>query len=189
MSQRPSRDFAMVNQENIIDVVVLRIFERHLKSAITFGVYDLDIKRLDEFVDAARFRGKRFPFTDELREVQALVLKLDAKIITPQQAQDLLPDGMDIEDIIAQWAEWNERLEAYGMPTEEAPTQVRENEDEQLPPEAGGGAGAAPATTKPAKAKGSVTAGMQKNNSKSKRSRAIISPQVLAMLEDTRNGH
>lgn len=184
MSQRPSRDFAMVNQENIIDVVVLRIFERWLKSSITFSVFDLEIKRLEEFVNAARFRGKRFPFTDELREVQALVLKLDAKIITPQQAQDLLPDGKDIEDIIAEWAEWNERLEAYGMPIETDPTQVKEQENVNEPAQAGQGAGDAPATSKPAKAQGSVTAGMQKNTSKAKRTKGQIMESIQRLLDE-----
>jgi hypothetical protein len=126
--------------------------------------------RQKEILRAAHFRGKRFPFTDELREVQALVLKLDAKLISPQRAQDIMPDGDDIENVIAEWSQWNERCEAYGLPLMDAPTQVTEketqaepNENGELPTaQDGGSAAQPPATTRPAKAKGSVSAKGQK---------------------------
>jgi lambda family phage portal protein len=170
MSQRPSRDEAMVFQEHMIMVVVSRIFKRWLRAACMNGVLDGLASRQKEIIRAAHFRGKRFPFTDELREVQALVLKLDAKLISPQRAQDIMPDGDDIENVIAEWSQWNERCEAYGIPLMDAPTAVTEkemqaepNENGDLPTaQDGGDAAQPPATTKPSKAKGSVTAKGQK---------------------------
>ena len=170
MSQRPSRDDAMVFQEHVIMVVWKRIFKEWFKSANMFGVFDFPTAREDEIVRAARFRGKRFPFTDELREVQALILKLDSGAISMQQAQDLLPDGIDIEDLVAQRSEYQQLLEAYGLPDMMAPTQVKDSEDDPdaEPPQAGSGSAQAPATSKPAKAKGSVTAKGQKPGQKGK---------------------
>ena len=151
-------------------VVWKRIFREWFKSANMFGVFDFPAAREDEIVRAARFRGKRFPFTDELREVQALVLKLDAGAISMQQAQDLMPDGIDIEDLVAQRSEYQQLLEAYGLPDMMAPTQVKDSEDDPdaEPPQAGSGSDNAPAASKPEKAKGSVTAKGQKPGQKGK---------------------
>ena len=128
MSQRPSRDEAMVFQEHMIMVVVSRIFKRWLRAACLKGTLDGLASRQKEILRAAHFHGKRFPFTDELREVQALVLKLDAKLISPQRAQDMMADGDDIENVISEWSQWNERCEAYGIPLMDAPTTVTEKE-------------------------------------------------------------
>ncbi len=184
MSQRPSRDEAMVFQEHMIMVVVSRIFKRWVRSASMKGVLDGLASRQKEIIRAARFRGKRFPFTDELREVQALVLKLDAKLISPQRAQDIMPDGDDIENIIAEWSQWNERCEAYGIPLMDAPTEVVEKEstDASETPEAGSGSEQPPATQKPAKAQGSKTAKMQKGRTSHQRNghSAALTRQLLA---------
>ena len=166
MSQRPSRDEAMVFQEHMIMVVVSRIFKRWLRAACMSGVLDGLASRQKEIIRAAHFHGKRFPFTDELREVQALVLKLDAKIISPQRAQDMMADGDDIENVISEWSQWNERCEAYGLPIMDAPTSVTEKETlAETPdsPEAGSGSEQPPATQKPSKPQGSETAKMQKS--------------------------
>ena len=185
MSQRPSRDEAMVFQEHMIMVAVSRIFKRWLRAACMNGVLDGLASRQKEILRAAHFHGKRFPFTDELREVQALVLKLDAKLISPQRAQDMMPDGDDIENVIAEWSQWNERCEAYGIPLMDAPTAVTEKETLAETPDApttdGGGESPA-ATQKPAKKKGSVTAKQQTARSSHQRNGhgAALVRQLLA---------
>lgn len=167
MSQRPSRDDAMGFQEHVIGIVVQDIFEEWWASSNLFGVFDFPSSRREEFVRAARFRGKRFPFTDELREVQALVLKLDAGAISMQQAQDMMPDGIDIEDLVAQRSEYKQLLEAYDLPVIDAPTAVTEKEQLDEQPEAAPNNGETdgaqpPATKKPGSKQGSVTAKQQK---------------------------
>jgi len=164
MSQRPSRDDAMVFQEHLIGTAWKRIFGEWVRSSILFGALDFPLARMDELLRAARFRGKRFPFTDELREVQALVLKLDGGIISMQQAQDLMPDGIDIAELVAQRSEYKQLLESYDLPTSDAPTTVTDNEtDPGEPPVAGDGAEQPAAAGTPGKKKGSVTAQMQKS--------------------------
>ena len=182
MSQRPSRDEAMVFQEHMIMVVVSRIFKRWLRAACMKGTLDGLASRQKEIWRAAHFRGKRFPFTDELREVQALVLKLDAKLISPQRAQDMMPDGDDIENVVAEWSQWIERLEAYGIPYMDAPTQVTEKETQTEEPAASGGEQDEPAATKkPGKPQGSATAKQQKVRSHQRNGHgAALVRQLLA---------
>ena len=189
MSKQPERDNFMVHQANIVDVVLLRIIERWLRASILAGVFDFPMKQVEDLVDAASFKSKRWPFTDMLREVQALILKKDARLISPQQAQEELPDGIPYEDVIAQISEAKQTESAHGLPDLEFdPTEVSVKETEGVPgePAAGGdGEPAAPAQ-KPIVPKGSQTAKGQKTAS----TRARISPQVLAMIhhEDSGNG-
>lgn len=121
MSKQPERDQFMVLQEHFIDTVVRPLFKEWLRSSIMNGVFDdlgldLPLTRLDELVSKAYFKGKRWPFTDELREVQALVLKKQNRLLSPQQAQNEMRDGKDYEDVIAEIATATECEESHGLP-------------------------------------------------------------------------
>ena len=168
MSMRPSRDNYMMHQANVIDVVILEVFEAWLKNSINFGVFDFDQDRIEEIVDAAYFKGKRWPFTDPLREEQALILAENAGHVSPQGVQEMLPDGRDYADVVAERGEAKTLLEAYDLPISAAPTEVAEritetgaipgdgppdeptDPEEPQKPNAGGGA-KVPPKTRPAK--------------------------------------
>jgi len=186
MSKQPERDQFMKHQRNITEVVLEDIFAEWLESSILADVFDFPISRIEEFCDAANFKAKRWPFTDMLREVQALVLKLDAGLISPQQAQDEMPDGISIEDVIAQRAEFRELCMAHGLPDPEfAPTQVKAQEDVTPTPAEGG----PPATQKPGTKKGSVTAGAQTTatslaTNRGHRGRGDILPKIQKLLDE-----
>jgi len=182
MSKQPERDNFMVHQANLIDVVLMRIIERWFKSSILAGVFDFPMDQVEDMVDAASFKSKRWPFTDMLREVQALILKKDARMISPQQAQDELPDGISYSDVVAQISEARQMESAHGLPDLELdPTQVMVKEDRQDPenPPSGGAENSGAATQKPIMPKGSKTAKGQKTGSV----RWRVAPQVLAMIQ------
>ena len=159
MSKQPERDHFMVHQKNIIENVLERVFSEWLTFANMHGILDIPEDIFEDVCDAAFFKSKRWPFTDMLREVQALILKLDAGLISPQQAQDEMPDGISFEDLVAQRAEAQECLEAHGLPSLAFdPTQVKA--EEAVPPSGDDEGNTAPA--KLGKPKGSMTAKGQK---------------------------
>jgi lambda family phage portal protein len=177
MSKQPERDNFAVRQQNFVDVIVRPIFRNWLKAAILKGILDLDIRRLEEFVDAAYFKPKRWQFTDKLREVQAVILQENAGHLSPQQVQDQMPDGIDYEDVVAQRAEANALLEAHGLPTTAAPTIVKEQEDVPDEPVPGQPAGSAETAPPPKK----KTANPLNGNGKAHG----IDPLTMALLSET----
>lgn len=178
MSKQPERDNFMCHQANLDDVVVRRVFERWLRSACIFGVFPYDPDEIEDYTDAGSFKAKRWPFTDMLREVQALILKKDARLISPQQAQDELPDGIAYSDVVAQISEARQLESAHGLPEIDLdPTQAKSDETEV---DGGGEGGEAKATSTSKKQipQGSKTAKGQKSGTV----RGKIDAQVLAMI-------
>lgn len=111
----PERQNYKKRQVNFIDSVERPYFRQWLKHAILSGRLDLDILKIEDYVNAANWLGVRWEFPNPLQDVQALVLKLQNKLITPQQAQDQLPDGISFEDLMEAWAEAEEIAEANGI--------------------------------------------------------------------------
>lgn len=189
MSKQPERDNFMVHQANLDDVVVRRIFEEWLRASILRGVFDFPKARWEEIEDAGSFKAKRWPFTDALREVQGLILKLDAGLISPQQAQDELPDGIDFSDVVAQISEARACLEAHGLP--QMGFDATDENYDTMPTDKNGGVSGEPGSeptplSKPAKPNGSVTAKGQKTGS---RRNVRIDPTLLAMIQHEHNGN
>lgn len=111
----PQRDNFRVRQEHFIEVVVRPHFREWLRSAIMAGVIDQPLSRLDDLVEAAHFQGVRWPFVNPLQDIQATILALEAGLVSPQQIQDELEDGISIEDLYALLAEAKELQEAHGL--------------------------------------------------------------------------
>lgn len=178
MSKQPERDQFMVHQENIKMVVLEEIIQRWMRSSVMVGIFDFSLDFVEEYCDAANFKAKRWPFTDMLREVQALVLKKDARMISPQQAQDELPDGVNYHDVVAQISEAQQMEEAHGLtPLDFDPTEVVVKDTIADP------GGSTPPTQKPGQPKGSKTAKGQTVQATARRAkRGVISKQVLALL-------
>ena len=116
----PMRDNFKVRQVNFIDSVVRPHFRKWMKAAIMAGVFDFPISRLDEIVDAAKFQGVRWPFINPLQDIQATILQLEAGLISPQQVQDELEDGVSIEDLYSMLEESNELQASHGLQYSEA---------------------------------------------------------------------
>lgn len=191
MCQTPKQDYCKVRQQNFIDHPVRKTFREWLKSAIFSGVFDrkypgtnISMQRLEEYVEAANFKGKRWPFVNPLVQAQTLIIMLEAGLMSPQQVQDQLPDGVSIEKLYTLLAEAKSEQEKHGLdfsnadvtrpaigqgkPSQTVPT--AEETDET-------GAPAKPAKKRPA-------------NPVRKRG-ARISPEVLALIDqqgDGRNG-
>lgn len=177
----PMRDNFKVRQQNFIDVVVRPHFRKWMKAAITSGVFDFPISRLDEIVNAAKFQGVRWPFVNPLQDIQATILQLEAGLISPQQVQDELEDGVSIEDLYTMLEEANELQEAHGLQYGESdvtrPT-ISKGEPGQTIPKPGDDA-QPPPKTRPA------------NPVRARRRRGEIDDttgRLLAMQEDGRNG-
>lgn len=115
MCQRPKQDYCKVRQNHFKDSAVRLVFREWLKSSILNGVLDLDIARMEEYVAAARFKGKRWAFVNPLVEAQTLIIMLEAGIMAPQQVQDRLPDGVSIEDLYTMIAEAKDEQEKHGL--------------------------------------------------------------------------
>ena len=191
MSKQPERDNFMVHQAHMIDVVWSEIFKAWLKCSVMAGVFDIPMARLEEVCDAAKFKPKRWPFTDALREVQAMILKKDARMVSAQQIQDEMPDGIDYTDVVAQISEERLLETSHGLPLMDVdPTEAKDTEDVAGPEDEQAGAKTTPAS-RPAKPSGSKTAkGQTVKTTGKKKSRSRIAPEVLALIDevDTKNG-
>ena len=119
-SELPQRDYAKVRQRHMIDVVVRQHFREWLKYAILSGVLELPISRLEEFVNAAHFQGRRWAYVNPLQDSQCDVMDEQAGFRSPQQIQDEREDGKDIDELYAEIAEARAKQEAYGLEFGEA---------------------------------------------------------------------
>jgi capsid protein len=153
MCQTPKQAYCKIRQRNFIDNVVRPIFRRGLRAAILSGYLDLDIRRLEEFVNAAKFKGKRWPFVNPLVQAQTLIIMMEAGILAPQQVQDQLPDGVSIETLYTLMAEAKSEQQKHGLDFSDVdvtrPTINKGEPGQTAPtPEAGEDGAAAPAKTK-----------------------------------------
>jgi capsid protein len=92
-----------------------------LISAIKIGYFDrlgvdLRMLRIDEYCEAAHFKGKGSQFVNPLVQAQALILMCEAGHLTRQQVQDQLPDGISFEKLVQELKNENDELEAAGLP-------------------------------------------------------------------------
>jgi len=105
MCQTPFQDHCKVRQKNIIDGGWDAIFAEWLMSAIKVGYFDkrgeeILMSEYEKYVDAALFKGRRWPFVNPLVQAQALVILNEAGHLTRQQVQDLLPEGLSFESLV-----------------------------------------------------------------------------------------
>ena len=122
MCSTPAQDNFKARQRNFIENVIEPTFEEWARAAILSGVFDrkygdteILMSRLDDYIDAARFKGRRWPFVNPLVQAQCLIIMLEAGLMSPQQVQDELPDGISIEDLHVQIAEAREDEARHGL--------------------------------------------------------------------------
>lgn len=105
MCQIPFQDHCKVRQKNLTDGGVDEVFREWLTSAIIKGYFDkrgekILLSELEDYIEAAYFKGRRWPFVNPLVQAQALVILNEAGHITRQQVQDQLPEGMSFEKLV-----------------------------------------------------------------------------------------
>ena len=193
MSQTPKQDQCKVRQQNFIDHPVRKTFREWMRYSILGGAFEKkygispSILKLEDYVQAARFKGKRWAFVNPLVQAQTLIILMEANVISPQQVQDQLPDGISVEDLYSQIAEAKAEAQKRGVAadtydvTRPTISKGEPGEVAPLPPgeEDNSPAQAAP-KTKPA------------NPVRARSVKPRISPEVLEMISaqgDGRNGY
>lgn len=106
-------------QNNII-CDLRQLFEAWLKATIISGYFDkrgvdVPMSRVKEFVLAAHFKGRRWPFVNPLVQAQALILLNEAGHLTRQQVQDELPNGMSFERLVEELEAEKDELDQRGL--------------------------------------------------------------------------
>ena len=138
----PSQDNFKMWQQDFIDMVVSEEFERRIQAAIMMGLCSAKMDQLEDICLAARFMGVRWPFVNPLQDVQATILQLERGLVTEQQVQDEMVDGMTIEDLYAIRAEEIAMQKDYGLDDVDSqvtkPTVKTGEVDEVLPNPTGG---------------------------------------------------
>lgn len=121
MSQVPSHRWYTIRQNHRKENWIEPLFRAALKAAITTGWFDrrgygfISITKLDDYLQAAKFKGQKWPFVNPLIEIQTLILAMEAGFKSPQQVQDELPDGIAIEDLYKMYSEANQEAENNGL--------------------------------------------------------------------------
>lgn len=118
----PQRDHFKVEQEHMIQNLVFQYFSAWLEYAILSGQVKQPISRLEEFIDAAKFNGKRWGYINPLQDAQTDVILIEAGLQSPQMAvRD--NGGGDLESIYSQSEEANEMQKKHNLNFDSDPTQ------------------------------------------------------------------
>ena len=115
LSRMPSQQNYRVRQQDMIEQVVRPELREQLRAGIMTGEIPLPMKRLDEFVMAANFIGTRWESANPLADMQTMVLGIGEGILTRQQVQNALPDGLTVEEMCAAIASEDEMLADHGI--------------------------------------------------------------------------
>lgn len=81
-----------------------------------------------------RFFGRRFPWVDPVKEISAMEKEFDLKLTNP--ISELEQRGLDPDEEIERWKEWNAKINAAGLSFMSAPPALIPPETEEPPPEA-----------------------------------------------------
>lgn len=107
------REMWMLLQIWFIDTVVLPIFEDWLLMALTSGRIPLPASKFSKF-NAPIFNGRRWPWIDPMKDVQARILAIQNNLDTHSGA--LAEQGRDIEDVLRTKQKEEDLSEIYGIP-------------------------------------------------------------------------
>jgi len=190
MCQTPKQDHCKIRQRNFIDHPVRKTFREWLRNAILSGIFErkygvqMSILNLEDYVQSAYWKGKRWAFVNPLVQAQTLIILMEANILSPQQVQDQLPDGLPIEELYTLIKEAKDDAAKKGIMVDTfdvtRPTIGKGEPGQTVPdPLADDGNSAQPTPkTKP-------------GNPVRSRRKARIAPEVLALIDqqgDGRNG-
>lgn len=115
------------------------LFRNWLRSSIMAGYFDkrgadISMTRLEEFVDAHKFKGQQADFVNPLVQAQALILLEEAHHMSRQDVQDALPNGKKVDKLFAQIAQEEKEAEAAGVELNEIALEPGVNKEGDNPP-------------------------------------------------------
>ena len=124
MSQQAFHRNVRVRQKSLAEDL-RTLFRNWLQAAILKGYFDkvgasVSLLRLEEYVDGATFKGQQAEFVNPLVQAQALILLNEAKHMTRQGVQDLLPSGMKVDKLVKQFAQERQEFIDAGLPDPDA---------------------------------------------------------------------
>jgi len=112
------RDQWMMLQEWFIEAFFQPVFTEWLRSALSFGQITLQngsplpVSKLEKFSGHV-FKGRRWEWVDPLRDVQADIEAIRARLKSPQEVAAKM--GLDYEDLLVQLKQAEEMQEAAGL--------------------------------------------------------------------------
>jgi capsid protein len=121
MCQIPFQDWCRIRQQHLKETWLFRLLRESLRAAIASGWFDrrgfdfIQLSKLDDYIDAADFKAKRWAFVNPLVQMQTLILALEAGIMPPQQVQDELPNGVCVEDLYSMYATAKTEASKHGL--------------------------------------------------------------------------
>lgn len=153
LSRLPSQANYMMRQVHFIDMIVRPNFKETIRAAIMVGKCSAPMSQLEDIVESAHWTGVRWPDTNPLQDVQARILQSEAKEISPQQVQDDLEGGKDLDDLYEEMEEAQELQQEHNLiPDEEAdvtrPTVSKGEPGQTVPAADANGNAQPPAKTK-----------------------------------------
>lgn len=157
MCQQPFQRYMRIRQNHFIENL-RKLFREWLRNAILKGYFDrkgvdVEMSRLEEYVEAAKFKGQQWEFVNPLVQAQALIILCEAGHISRQQVQDMLPRGLRLKKLVAALENEAKMLEDAGLQYDDSdvtrPT-ISKGEPGQTVPQAGEGGEQAPAKQRPA---------------------------------------
>lgn len=126
-----------------INRVMIRLYREWLASALLRGDIVLDrgtplpANRLDKFLKAARFQGRRWSWVDPLKDAQASAELINARLAS--RTEIAASQGRDFDDVIAELADEQQKIDAAGLtppaPRPAAPPTEPPDEDDEEDPE------------------------------------------------------
>jgi lambda family phage portal protein len=105
----------MKDQVTIADQFMRPWFESWLPYAILSGQLKVDIMRLQAIKDGACWKGRRWPWVDPMKDVEANVLAIQSGLTSRGRVISENEDGADIEEIFEELAEEKEMAEEAGL--------------------------------------------------------------------------
>jgi lambda family phage portal protein len=96
----------------LIEHVISRIFEEWLPMAMLSGKLELPANKIDKFT-AVEWRGRRWPWVDPLKDVQASILSVNNGFKSRRRI--IAEGGGDIEDTVAEIAEDKQLANSKGL--------------------------------------------------------------------------
>lgn len=142
LGENAQRDEFKKLQAHMILNLVLPDFRERLRAAILAGqLPTLSITRLDEYVRAAHFTGKRWPYVNPLQDAQADLLRIEGGLDSRSRIISESDRGGSFEDVCSEQASDDKVAEAHGLEFGEQATEPTLPSDDPV----GDGAPAPPA--------------------------------------------
>jgi lambda family phage portal protein len=190
MSQQAFQRNVRVRQKTLAEDL-RTLFRAWLNATIKSGYFekrgqDILMSRLEEYVDAHKFKGQQAEFVNPLVQAQALILLEEAHHMSRQDVQDALPNGKKVDKLFAQIAQEEKEAESAGVELNAIATEPGVNKEGQNPP--GTDLPTKPGTEAGASGDIPPKSKVQSPRTSAVRRRGEIDATTLALIASSQNG-